>query len=106
MALEPVKPSPAVQETQYTCPMHPEIIRDAPGSCPICGIALELRQITAEENNPELADLTRRVWISVALAAPMIALMVSAFAPSMPLQHLLLARTWDWLEFALQTGSA
>jgi Cu+-exporting ATPase len=103
MALESVAiPAPA-KSTEYTCPMHPEIVRDAPGSCPICGMALEPRQMTAEDTNPELADMTRRLWISVALAVPMLALMVSAFLPSMPMQHLFSARAWAWIEFALAT---
>ena len=88
---------------EYTCPMHPQIVRDAPGSCPICGMALEPREVTAEEANPELAEMTRRLWISVALAAPMLALMISAFLPGMPMQHLFSARVWAWIEFALAT---
>ena len=59
----------------YTCPMHPEIIRPAPGSCPICGMALEPRTISAEpEDNPELRDMSRRFWIGVALTLPVFAL--------------------------------
>jgi len=87
----------------YTCPMHPQIVRDAPGSCPICGMALEPREVTGEEANPELADMTRRLWISIALAAPMLALMVSAFIPSMPMQQLFPPRIWAWIEFGLAT---
>jgi Cu+-exporting ATPase len=83
--------------------MHPEIVRDAPGSCPICGMALEPREVTAEELNPELANMTRRLWISVVLAAPMLAFMISSFLPSMPMQHMLAARVWTWIEFALAT---
>jgi Cu+-exporting ATPase len=64
-------------------------------------MALESREVTAEDSNPELADMTRRLWISVALAVPMLALMVSAFLPSMPMQHLFSARAWAWVEFAL-----
>jgi Cu+-exporting ATPase len=103
MALEPATVNPPKTGTEYTCPMHPEIVRDVPGSCPICGMALEPRQVTAEDTNPELADMTRRLWISVALAVPMLALMVSAFLPSMPMQHLFSARAWAWIEFALAT---
>ncbi len=103
MALEPVTISAPAKRTDYTCPMHPQIVRDAPGSCPICGMALEPREVTAEETNPELADMTRRLWISAALAAPMLALMVSAFLPAMPMQHLFSARVWAWIEFALAT---
>ena len=65
--------------TIWTCPMHPEIRRDAPGSCPICGMALEPLEPTAEEGpNPELADMTRRFWISAALTVPIVALVVMA----------------------------
>ncbi|GAC1418472.1 MAG: hypothetical protein NVS9B15_01340 [Acidobacteriaceae bacterium] len=104
MALEPAVPTAPPQRTEYTCPMHPEIVRSEPGNCPICGMALEPREITvAEEANPELADMTRRFWISVALAVPSLALMVSDLLPSMPLQHLLAAHTWTWIEFALAT---
>jgi Cu+-exporting ATPase len=91
------------KHSEYTCPMHPQIVRDAPGSCPICGMALEPREVTAEDDNPELADMTRRLWISIALAVPMLALMVSAFLPSMPLQHLFSPRVWAWIEFGLAT---
>ena len=54
---------------EYTCPMHPQIVRSEPGNCPICGMALEPRNATAEDNS-ELKDMTRRFWISAALAVP------------------------------------
>ena len=54
--------------------MHPEIVRAEPGSCPICGMALEPRTVTVEEDNPELRDMTRRFWISLALTAPLLAI--------------------------------
>jgi Cu+-exporting ATPase len=101
MALEKLL-APA-KHIEYTCPMHPQIVRDAPGSCPICGMALEPREVTAEDSNPELADMTRRLWICIALAVPMLALMVSVFMPSMPMQHLFSPRTWAWIEFVLAT---
>jgi Cu+-exporting ATPase len=66
-------------------------------------MALEPREVTAEHANPELADMTRRLWISVALAAPMLALMVSAFIPSMLMQQLFSPRIWAWIEFGLAT---
>jgi Cu+-exporting ATPase len=103
MALEPATVSAPAKRTEYTCPMHPQIARGAPGSCPVCGMALEPREVAAEESTPELDDMTRRLWISVALAIPMLALMVSAFLPSMPIQHLFSARGWAWIEFALAT---
>ena len=74
MALEPDLPIASIR-TEYTCPMHPEITSPAPGSCPICGMALEPRTVTAAtEDNPELRDMTRRFWISLALTAPLMAI--------------------------------
>ncbi len=57
--------------TEYVCPMHPEIVRDAPADCPICGMALEPRTISlAEEQNPELTAMKRRFWVSLLLTLP------------------------------------
>jgi Cu+-exporting ATPase len=73
MALEPEIPL-ATTRTQYTCPMHPEIVRSEPGSCPICGMTLEPRTVTAaQEENPELRDMTRRFWVGVVLTVPLVA---------------------------------
>src|SRR5450755_2956020 len=73
MALEPEMPLAATR-TQWTCPMHPEIVRDGPGSCPICGMALEPMTVAAaNEENPELGDMTHRFWWSVALGIPLVA---------------------------------
>ncbi|WP_083398232.1 heavy metal translocating P-type ATPase [Roseovarius tolerans] len=60
-------------DTQWTCPMHPEIIRDEPGACPICGMALE-PMVPSDEPSEELTDFTRRLWVSAAAAAPLIVL--------------------------------
>ena len=72
-AVEPIstiEPTPAGQR-EYTCPMHPEIVRNGPGACPICGMALEPRTVSLEEGpNPELVDMTRRFWIAAALSTP------------------------------------
>jgi len=69
-----VEPPPVVAEgqaVQYTCPMDPEIVRDGPGACPICGMALEPKVVTLDSGpNPELIDMTRRFWIAAALTAP------------------------------------
>src|ERR1700759_1265641 len=89
MALEPEFPV-ASTKTEYTCPMHPEITRDQPGSCPICGMALEPRTVTAsEEENPELRDMTRRFWISVALTVPLLGAAMADMLPGMPVRSAL-----------------
>src|SRR5438552_3194971 len=70
------KGSPEPDATgQWTCPMHPEIIQDAPGSCPKCGMALEPRAVSLHaERNPELIDFTRRLVVAGALSIPLLAL--------------------------------
>ncbi|TGR00824.1 heavy metal translocating P-type ATPase [Mesorhizobium sp. M4B.F.Ca.ET.190.01.1.1] len=95
-------PQPMPEGTQYTCPMHPEIIRDKPGACPICGMALEPMGVpTGEEGpNPELVDFTRRFWVSAVLSLP---LLVIAMAPMLGLSFdsLIDDRTKTWAELAL-----
>jgi Cu+-exporting ATPase len=101
MALEPVEISSEDSRTEYACPMHPEIVRDQPGNCPICGMALEPRNVSANSANPELANMTRRFWVAVALTLPLLAVMVSDILPGHPLQHLLRGPWLGWIEFAL-----
>jgi P-type Cu+ transporter len=81
-AFERLPPSASLE---YTCPMHPEIVRNAPGTCPICGMALEARTPTADLENAELRDITRRFWTASALSIPLVLL---AMLP----EHL-----WAWL---------
>ncbi len=64
------QPFVEMEGVEYTCPMHPEIVQDKPGSCPICGMALEPRTLVAEEDTSELDYMSRRFWISAALAIP------------------------------------
>ena len=110
MALEPELPVAA--KTQWTCPMHPEIVRDAPGSCPICGMALEPMTVTAAtEENPELREMTRRFWTSVLIGIPLIAFAMLRMIPRVmaltmsliPAAHALTPRMGNWIEFALAT---
>ena len=72
MALEPVVP--IARKAQWTCPMHPEVVRDEPGSCPICGMALEPVVPTGDDDGGELADMTRRMWVSAAFTVPVLLL--------------------------------
>src|SRR2546426_4648255 len=103
MALEPEAPVTA-KRVEYTCPMHPEIVRTGPGSCPICGMALERRTVTAEaEENPELRDMTRRFWISLALTLPLLGIAMADMLPGMPVQHALPAGWLPWIELLLAT---
>jgi Cu+-exporting ATPase len=104
MALEPLHVSAPPTKTEYTCPMHPEVVRDAPGSCPICGMALEPRTITlAEPENPELREMSRRFWVSVALTIPLLLIGMSEFVPALDLERFMPMRAWSWLELALAT---
>ena len=74
--LDKREPKAAAPEgTIYTCPMHPQIRQAGPGSCPICGMALEPEVATLDAPpNPELADMTRRFWIGLALSVPAVVL--------------------------------
>ena len=96
------KPAPA--GTKYTCPMHPQIVRDGPGSCPICGIALEPMGVrTGEEGpNPELVDFTRRLWVSAVLALPVFVLAMSPML-GLPFRDWIGERASVWIEFVLAT---
>ncbi|MFA6120917.1 MAG: heavy metal translocating P-type ATPase [Sideroxydans sp.] len=103
MTLEPETPAAApASATEYTCPMHPEVVRNAPGSCPKCGMALEPRNAAAEDNS-ELNDITRRFWVSAALALPVFVMaMVSDLAPQLVPDSVSMTAL-QWLEFALAT---
>jgi len=80
----------SLKDATYTCPMHPEVRQVGPGACPKCGMALEPEAVTAaQEANPELADMTRRFWISAALTVPLVVMSM--------------AMRWPWLQFALAT---
>jgi Cu+-exporting ATPase len=83
--------------------MHREIVQDRPGNCPKCGMTLEQRTVNAEEQNDELIDMTRRIWVSTALALPLFVLaMVADLAPGW-LPDGISIRTLQWIEFALIT---
>ncbi|MHC9015723.1 heavy metal translocating P-type ATPase [Stenotrophomonas bentonitica] len=94
-----VKPAPA--GTRYTCPMHPEIVQDGPGNCPLCGMALEPAMPSLEdEENPELTDFRRRFWWSLPLSVATMALAMLAMTPVL---HGLSPDLRVWIELALAT---
>ncbi len=95
---------PGAAGGEYVCPMHPEIVRSAPGNCPICGMALEPKTISSdEEQNPELAGMTRRFWIGLALTIPVLIAAMGEMIPGEPLQQLASQRTWIWVELILSS---
>lgn len=103
MALEPLTPTSIQSKTQYTCPMHPEIVRDEPGDCPKCGMALEPMVTEGEEENSELADMTRRFWVCVIFALPVfISAMGADFWPDF-FSQIITPRVRQWFELSLAT---
>ncbi len=93
-----------MRQTEYTCPMHPQIVRVQPGACPICGMALELRTVTlADEENPELVAMTRRFWVGVVLTAPLLIIAMSDSLPGRSLERIASKQTLSWIEFLLTT---
>jgi Cu+-exporting ATPase len=104
MALEPVSFALPSSRTEFVCPMHPEIVRPEPGSCPICGMALEPRVASAEEEkNPELVDMTRRFWISAALALPVFLLTMLGHLLAHSFPSLFTGPAVNWIQMVLAT---
>ncbi len=103
MALEAAGVPATLSKTEYTCPMHPEVRQDHPGNCPKCGMALEAVTVDVEEKNEELADMSRRFWISAVLSLPVFLLaMIADLAPSW-LPAGLSPTMVQWIGFALAT---
>ncbi len=104
MALEPETPLVPVTRTEYVCPMHPEVVQDSPGTCPKCGMALEPRTVTlADEDNPELRDMTRRFWFAVVLTVPLVLIAMGDMLPEAPVSRVLPPGVRALLELALAT---
>ncbi|MCU0954850.1 MAG: heavy metal translocating P-type ATPase [Hyphomicrobium sp.] len=96
------KPPPVIEGAVYTCPMHPEIRQLGPGSCPICGMALEPEDVSADTGpNPELADMSRRFWIAAALALPVVALEMGGHF--LGLSHAVSQQQSNWLQLLFAT---
>ncbi|HEX4955461.1 MAG TPA: heavy metal translocating P-type ATPase [Thermoanaerobaculia bacterium] len=88
----------------YTCPMHPEIVQEGPGTCPICGMALEPMMVSAEEEeNLELTDMKRRFWVAAGLALPVFLVAMSDLIPGQPLQHRVSAQALNLFQLLFAT---
>jgi Cu+-exporting ATPase len=95
--------APAATAAQWTCPMHPEVVRDGPGSCPICGMALEPRTASGDEN-PELRSMQRRFWVSAILSLPLLLAGMAEMVPgAMRALAVVTPATRNWLELLLAT---
>jgi Cu+-exporting ATPase len=103
MALEAETPQLPETRTEYTCPMHPEVVQDTPGNCTKCGMALEPRTHSTGEKNVELIDMTRRFWLSTALALPVFLLAMTADMFPQLLPEGLSMRSLQWLQCLLAT---
>ena len=103
-ATAPAPTQPPRKGVIYTCPMHPQIRQEGPGNCPICGMALEPLEVTAEAApNEELADMTRRFWIGLALTLPVVVLEMGGHIPGLGLHHLVSPTASTWIQFLLAT---
>ena len=99
--------APSSATAEYVCPMHPEVVKIGPGSCPICGMALEPRHATGVEDDSELVSMSRRFWIAVILSAPVLFLAMSDLIPGRPVQMAIPPRgdvsIIGWIELVLAT---
>jgi Cu+-exporting ATPase len=97
------EPPPARADSRWTCPMHPEIVSEEFGDCPLCGMALEPLEVTAEDSSPELEDMSRRFRVSLALTLPVFAIAMSDALPGEPLRRLAPGPALAGLQLLLST---
>src|SRR3989338_5905519 len=90
-------------KAEWTCPMHPEIVRDSPVNCPKCGMALEPKTVSGEEQNSELIDMTRRFWAGVILTIPLVLIAMRDYIPGLSLESLISHEVIKWMELILAT---
>ena len=101
-AAPPVVPTGA--NVQWTCPMHPEVVRDAPGNCPICGMALEPRTVTLDAvEDVHLEDITRRFWVCAGLSLPLFLVAMAEMIWGAQIRHVVNERVFAWGQLALAT---
>ena len=96
-----VKQPSLAQKTQYTCPMHPQIIRDEPGSCPICGMDLVPIQPTESGEDQAYLDLWKKMKIALLFTIPVFIIAMSEMIPNNPMFQLMELKQWNWVQFAL-----
>ncbi|MEP6847256.1 MAG: heavy metal translocating P-type ATPase, partial [Acidobacteriota bacterium] len=103
--LSPKEEKILATDVEYTCPMHPQISHMGPGSCPICGMALEPRVVSlnTEEDTSELRSMTRRFWIGVGLTLPLLILTMGEMLPGDPVMKYIPTGIFGWLQFGLAT---
>ncbi len=102
LSMESIKPV-ADRSVEYTCPMHPEVVQDHPGNCPKCGMALEPRTASGEDEiNPELVDMTKRFWIGLVLSAPLLSVMLEHILPE-SVAGFIQSRPGQWIQLLLST---
>lgn len=96
-------PSSSLKDVEHTCPMHPEIRQMGPGSCPICGMALEPTEISLGEDapNPELVDFTYRLKWGIALTSPLLILAMGEMLPGNPFEHWFSGNAMNWVQLFL-----
>ncbi len=97
-------PETSAADVEHTCPMHPQIVQMGPGTCPVCGMALEPKQVTAEAStaeNAELTDMQRRLVVCAALTVPLFALAMTEMLPGDPIGHAVGMDRRPWLELVL-----
>ncbi len=98
------KATAAPAGASYTCPMHPEIVKDGPGDCPICGMALEPMDVTVQDGpSVEFLDMRRRFWIGLVLALPVLFLEMGAHLPGIGLHRFISVQQSNWVQLALAT---
>ncbi|WP_338467795.1 heavy metal translocating P-type ATPase [Novosphingobium sp. ZN18A2] len=102
--LSPREPEPVVPGAIYTCPMHPEVRQEGPGTCPICGMALEPEEVSLDDGpDPELIDMRRRFWISAIFTVPLFLYAMAEMLPGNPLGALISPGWAQWVQLALAT---
>lgn len=101
MDLVPEAKAPGSSVTQYTCPMHPEVVQDGPGSCPICGMDLVPMKADESAEDKTYKSLLRKFWIALAFTFPIFIIAMSEMIPNNPLYEVLPIKYWNWIQLAL-----